>query len=89
MFQLCDVNPIDFWDYLPRETFDMIDWSEDKRKKEDIKRADLIAHIRNAPHFTKKDNKPWVYTEFLPQEMDPGMSPEEFEEYMWNMAEEG
>jgi hypothetical protein len=87
MFQLCNVTPIDFWYYLPRETFDMIDWSQEMQKLKDVKRADLIAHIRNAPYFTKKDNKPFTSKDFLPEQEDEGISPEEFEEYMWNLGE--
>jgi hypothetical protein len=86
MFQLCNVNPLEFWIYLPRETFDMIDWAQEKQKIEDVKRADMIAHIRNAPFFTKKDNKPWTSKDFLPDEEDQGMTPEEFEALMWNNA---
>jgi hypothetical protein len=65
----------------------MVDWLQEKLKTDREKRADLISHIRNAPHFSRQDKKPFKYQDFLPEEDDQGMSPEEFERYMWASAE--
>jgi hypothetical protein len=65
----------------------MVDWLQEKLKTDREKRADLIAHIRNAPHFSRQDKKAWTYKDFLSEDEDEGMSPEEFESFMCQMAE--
>jgi hypothetical protein len=57
----------------------MIEWKTEEKKMEASKRAQLLAIIMNAPHFTRDDKRQWVENDFLPEDMKKELSPEEIE----------
>jgi hypothetical protein len=62
--RLCNKDPLEFWRFTPAETSLMIECALDKLKYDDIRRAELLVCISNAPHFRRKDEKPHTLTDF-------------------------
>jgi hypothetical protein len=88
MFQFCGIDLIAFWDYTPTESYRLVDWAYEMKGIEKKTHAHLLMTISNAPHFTRKDKKPWQMSDFGEEtENKSELTAEQIEELWWNMAE--
>ena len=78
LYQLCDKDPKDFWDYTSAETAQMIDVKIKDRELTDkielVRRADLKCGMMNAavgPYLKKGEKFPYKIDGFLPKGMLP------------------
>lgn len=78
LYQLCDKDPSEFWDYTQAETNQMIDVKikdrEQRDKRDSLFIADLKATLYNAPlgPYMKEGEKfPYRVKDFLPKALKP------------------
>lgn len=80
------MNFIDFWDFTPAESDAMLKIARDKFEYDTIQRGTLLMWIANAPHVSRRDQKPWELNDFLPDYAKHELTEEELERLWWNEA---
>lgn len=84
LYKYCGVDPITFWRYTPGETVLMISASVENISLEHETRnkleARLCAVIMNANGVTKSGNKKFDVNDFMPDNKEQPVSPDELEQ---------